>query len=226
MSLHTTIAKLSVVTLVASSWLLVSLSSAPLLAASDAPLIANASLAKTELRQRLEAISSLQSTFTQTVTDEANNLIHSSSGNLVLQQPNRVYWHAQVPDETLVIANGDKVFYVDDFVEQVSIFNQADMVSDNPLMLLTSTDDKVWEQFSVTQQADSFEVTPSSAQGQIQALTLVFTQGELRAFTLLDNQAQRSEFVLSNITMNMPLPVSQFQYDIPVGYSIDNQTQP
>jgi outer membrane lipoprotein carrier protein len=226
MSLHTTIAKLSVVTLVASSWLLVSLSSAPLLAASDAPLIANASLAKTELRQRLEAISSLQSTFTQTVTDEANNLIHSSSGNLVLQQPNRVYWHAQVPDETLVIANGDKVFYVDDFVEQVSIFNQADMVSDNPLMLLTSTDDKVWEQFSVTQQADSFEVTPSSTQGQIQGLTLVFTQGELRAFTLLDNQAQRSEFVLSNITMNMPLPVSQFQYDIPVGYSIDNQTQP
>ncbi len=226
MSLHTSIAKLSFVTLVASSWLLVSLSSAPLLAASDAPLIANASLAKTELRQRLEAISSLQSTFTQTVTDEANNLIHSSSGNLVLQQPNRVYWHAQVPDETLVIANGDKVFYVDDFVEQVSIFNQADMVSDNPLMLLTSTDDKVWEQFSVTQQADSFEVTPSSAQGQIQALTLVFTQGELRAFTLLDNQAQRSEFVLSNITMNMPLPVSQFQYDIPVGYSIDNQTQP
>lgn len=226
MSLHTSIAKLSFVTLVASSWLLVSLSSTPVLAASDAPLIANASLAKTELRQRLEAISSLQSTFTQTVTDEANNLIHSSSGNLVLQQPNRVYWHAQVPDETLVIANGDKVFYVDDFVEQVSIFNQADMVSDNPLMLLTSTDDKVWEQFSVTQQADSFEVTPSSAQGQIQALTLVFTQGELRAFTLLDNQAQRSEFVLSNITMNMPLPVSQFQYDIPVGYSIDNQTQP
>ncbi len=226
MSLHTSIAKLSFVTLVASSWLLVSLSSTPILAASEAPLIANASLAKTELRQRLEAISSLQSTFTQTVTDEANNLIHSSSGNLVLQQPNRVYWHAQVPDETLVIANGDKVFYVDDFVEQVSIFNQADMVSDNPLMLLTSTDDKVWEQFSVTQQADSFEVTPSSAQGQIQALTLVFTQGELRAFTLLDNQAQRSEFVLSNITMNMPLPVSQFQYDIPVGYSIDDQTQP
>lgn len=226
MSLHTSIAKLSFVTLVASSWLLVSLSSTPLLAASDAPLIANASLAKTELRQRLEAISSLQSTFTQTVTDEANNLIHSSSGNLVLQQPNRVYWHAQVPDETLVIANGDKVFYVDDFVEQVSIFNQADMVSDNPLMLLTSTDDKVWEQFSVTQQADSFEVTPSSTQGQIQGLTLVFTQGELRAFTLLDNQAQRSEFVLSNITMNMPLPVSQFQYDIPVGYSIDDQTQP
>ena len=226
MSLHTSIAKLSFVTLVASSWLLVSLSSTPILAASEAPLIANASLAKTELRQRLEAISSLQSTFTQTVTDEANNLIHSSSGNLVLQQPNRVYWHAQVPDETLVIANGDKVFYVDDFVEQVSIFNQADILSYNPLMLPTSTDDKVWEQFSVHTHLDSFEYTHSSAQGHIQGLNQVFIKGELRAFTLLDNQAQRSEFVLSNITMNMPLPVSQFQYDIPVGYSIDDQTQP
>lgn len=226
MSLYTTIAKLFVVTLVALVWLLASLLSTPLFAASDAPLIANVFLAKTELRQRLEAISSLQSTFTQTVTDEANNPIHNSSGNLVLQQPNRVYWHAQVPDETLIIANGDKVFYVDDFVEQVSIFDQADMVSDNPLMLLTSTDDSVWEQFSVTQQADSFEVTSSSAQGQIQALTLLFAQGELREFTLLDNQAQRSKFVLSNITLNMPLPVSQFQYEIPVGYSIDDQTQP
>ena len=226
MSLPTSIAKLSIVTLVTSVWLSASFSSTPLFAASDVPVVAAATIAKQELRQRLATITSLQSTFTQTVTDEENNPIHTSTGNLVLQQPNRVYWQALVPDETVLIANGEQVFYVDDFVEQVSIFDQADMVSDNPLMLLTSTDDNVWEQFTVTQKSDSFEVTPLDAQGQIQALTLQFTQGELRAFTLLDSQAQRSEFVLSNITMNMPLPVSQFQYEIPAGYSIDDQTQP
>ena len=118
------------------------------------------------------------------------------------------------------------MFYVDEFVEQVSIFNQSQMVADNPLMLLTSTDDEIWKQFTVLQDDEVFIITPLIAKGQIQKLTLQFNQGQLAAFTLIDSQAQRSEFVLSNIKINMPLPISQFQYDIPSGYSIDDQTQP
>lgn len=182
--------------------------------------------AKMTLRHQLAAISSLQSTFIQTVKDEVNNTIYNSSGNLVIQQPDRVYWQVLVPDETLLIADGNKVFYVDEFVEQVSIFNQSQMVSDNPLMLLTSTDDDIWKQFTVSQDDEVFIITPLIAKGQIQKLTLQFNQGQLAAFTLIDSQAQRSEFVLSNIKINMPLPISQFQYDIPSGYSIDDQTQP
>ena len=182
--------------------------------------------AKMTLRHQLAAISSLQSTFIQTVKDEVNNTIYNSSGNLVIQQPDRVYWQVLVPDETLLIADGNKVFYVDEFVEQVSIFTQSQMVADNPLMLLTSTDDDIWKQFTVSQDDEVFIITPLIAKGQIQKLTLQFNQGQLAAFTLIDSQAQRSEFVLSNIKINMPLPISQFQYDIPSGYSIDDQTQP
>jgi outer membrane lipoprotein carrier protein len=180
---------------------------------------------KTVLRGLLAKINTLQAGFTQVVNDSQGKPLQTSSGNLILQQPDRVYWQVLVPDETILIANGERVFYVDEFVEQVSIFSQKDMVANNPLMLLTSSDESVWEQFSVTQQDFGYVVTPVNNQGQITQLTLRFVDDALTQFTLLDNQAQVSQFTLNGTVLNMPLPVNQFSYVVPEGFSIDDQTQ-
>jgi outer membrane lipoprotein carrier protein len=180
---------------------------------------------KPALRGLLAKINTLQASFTQVVNDSEGQPLQSSSGNLILQQPDRVYWQVLVPDETLLIANGERVFYVDEFVEQVSIFSQKDMISNNPLMLLTSSDDEVWEQFSVVQENLAYVVTPINNEGQITQLTLRFIQDELTQFTLLDNQGQGSQFTLNGTVLNMPLPINQFSYAIPEGFSVDDQTQ-
>jgi outer membrane lipoprotein carrier protein len=180
---------------------------------------------KPALRGLLAKITTLQASFTQVVNDREGKPLQTSSGNLILQQPDRVYWQVRVPDETRLIANGERVFYVDEFVEQVSIFSQKDMAANNPLMLLTSSDDQVWEQFSVVQQNLAFVVTPINNEGQITQLTLRFIQDELTQFTLLDNQGQVSQFTLNGTVLNMPLPVNQFSYAIPEGFSVDDQTQ-
>jgi outer membrane lipoprotein carrier protein len=180
---------------------------------------------KPALRGLLAKINTLQASFTQVVNDSEGQPLQSSSGNLILQQPDRVYWQVLVPDETLLIANGERVFYVDEFVEQVSIFSQKDMISNNPLMLLTSSDDEVWEQFSVVQENLAYVVTPINNEGQITQLTLRFIQDELTQFTLLDNQGQVSQFTLNGTVLNMPLPINQFSYAIPEGFSVDDQTQ-
>lgn len=180
---------------------------------------------KPELRALLAKINTLQASFTQVVNDNAGVALQTSSGNLILQQPDRVYWQVLVPDETLLIANGERVYYVDEFVEQVSIFSQRDMVANNPLMLLTSSDDQVWEKFTVTFQNKDYVVTPVASDGQIIQLTLRFVNNELNQFTLLDNQGQVSQFSLNGTVLNMPLPVNQFSYTIPDGFSVDDQTQ-
>ena len=180
---------------------------------------------KPTLRGLLAKINTLQASFTQVVTDSQDKPLQTSSGNLILQQPDRVYWQVLIPDETLLIANGERVFYVDQFVEQVSIFSQKDMVSNNPLMLLTSSDDEVWEQFSVVKQDQAYVVTPVNNEGQITQLTLRFVEDTLAQFTLLDNQGQVSQFILNGTVLNMPLPVNQFSYAIPEGFSVDDQTQ-
>ena len=180
---------------------------------------------KPTLRGLLAKINTLQASFTQVVTDSQDKPLQTSSGNLILQQPDRVYWQVLIPDETLLIANGERVFYVDQFVEQVSIFSQKDMVSNNPLMLLASSDDAVWEQFSVVKQDQAYVVTPVNNEGQITQLTLRFVEDTLSQFTLLDNQGQVSQFTLNGTVLNMPLPVNQFSYAIPDGFSVDDQIQ-
>ena len=180
---------------------------------------------KPTLRGLLAKINTLQASFTQVVTDSQDKTLQTSSGNLILQQPDRVYWQVLIPDETLLIANGERVFYVDQFVEQVSIFSQKDMVSNNPLMLLASSDDAVWEQFSVVKQDQAYVVTPVNNEGQITQLTLRFVEDTLSQFTLLDNQGQVSQFTLNGTVLNMPLPVNQFSYAIPDGFSVDDQIQ-
>jgi len=99
------------------------------------------------------------------------------------------------------------------------------MVANNPLMLLTSSDDQVWEKFTVTFQNKDYVVTPVASDGQIIQLTLRFVNNELNQFTLLDNQGQISQFSLNGTVLNMPLPVNQFSYTIPDWFSVDDQTQ-
>ena len=75
------------------------------------------------------------------------------------------------------------------------------------------------------QQNLAYVVTPINNEGQITQLTLRFIQDELTQFTLLDNQGQVSQFTLSGTVLNMPLPINQFSYAIPEGFSVDDQTQ-
>ncbi len=184
---------------------------------------------KVKLRNLLSQITTLQAQFIQQVDDVQGNRLQDSQGSLLMQHPNRIYWEVTTPDETQLIANGEQVYYVDNFVEQVSIYSQSAMVTNNPLMLLTSDDDAVWAQFTVSQLATSsiqqFTVTPTTPQSQIVELSLGFAQGQLQRFTLVDNQGQVSQFNLSNQVTNMPLPVNAFSFTVPAGFSIDDQTQ-
>ena len=184
---------------------------------------------KVKLRNLLSQITTLQAQFIQQVDDVQGNRLQDSQGSLLMQHPNRIYWEVTTPDETQLIANGEQVYYVDNFVEQVSIYSQSAMVTNNPLMLLTSDDDAVWAQFTVSQLATSsiqqFTVTPTTPQSQIVELSLGFAQGQLQRFTLVDSQGQVSQFNLSNQVTNMPLPVNAFSFTVPAGFSIDDQTQ-
>lgn len=184
---------------------------------------------KVKLRNLLSQITTLQAQFIQQVDDVQGNRLQDSQGSLLMQHPDRIYWEVTTPDETQLIANGEQVYYVDNFVEQVSIYSQSAMVTNNPLMLLTSDDDAVWAQFTVSQLATSsieqFTVTPTTPQSQIVELSLGFAQGQLQRFTLVDNQGQVSQFNLSNQVTNMPLPVNAFSFTVPAGFSIDDQTQ-
>ncbi|GFD70642.1 outer membrane lipoprotein chaperone LolA [Alteromonas marina] len=194
------------------------------------------------LQTRLSNMKQFRADFTQTVVDAQQNVVHEAQGTLTMTRPNKLRWETTFPDETLLVADGDAVWNVDTFVEQVTVLSQDNAIKDNPIVLLTSTDEATWSKFSISQMNDgvptntsaseinndtvmqSYQITPKEEGGQIVTLTLSFNQdNELASLNMLDAQQQISTLVFNNIETRFPIPADTFSVDIPDSFIVDDQ---
>ncbi|WP_269519718.1 outer membrane lipoprotein chaperone LolA [Alteromonas sp. BMJM2] len=197
------------------------------------------------LKTLLSDMRQFRANFAQTVVDAQQNVVHEAQGVLVMTRPDKLRWETTFPDETLLIADGEAVWNVDTFVEQVTVLSQANAIKDNPVMLLTSNDDSIWSMFSISQLDNalsqlleqknrsgqentsglrSFQITPKQQGGQILTLTLTFnSDNELAALTMLDAQQQISTLTFSDIETTFPLAADTFEVEVPDSFIIDDQ---
>lgn len=187
-----------------------------------------------------------RATFAQTVVDAEQNIVHEAQGKLTMTRPNKLRWETTFPDETLLVADGEAVWNVDTFVEQVTVLSQAAAIKDNPIVLLTSTDEATWSKFTISQMnsgpsavkletsasnnvnsvsgTKSYQITPKEEGGQIVTLTLTFNQDdELASLNMLDAQQQISTLVFNNIETRFPVAADTFAVDVPDNFIIDDQ---
>ncbi|MBJ2128330.1 outer membrane lipoprotein chaperone LolA [Alteromonas sp. IB21] len=194
------------------------------------------------LQARLSNMKQFRSGFAQTVVDAQQNVVHEAQGTLTMTRPNKLRWETTFPDETLLVADGEAVWNVDTFVEQVTVLSQDNAIKDNPIVLLTSTDEATWSKFSISQMSSgvstnnsasdinsdtvmqSYQITPKEEGGQIVTLTLSFNQdNELASLNMLDAQQQVSTLVFNNIETRFPIPADTFSVDIPDSFIVDDQ---
>ncbi|WP_334020763.1 outer membrane lipoprotein chaperone LolA [Alteromonas sp. S015] len=198
--------------------------------------------ASTSLQALLSEMKQFRASFAQTVVDAQQNVVHEAQGTLTMTRPNKLRWETTFPDDTLLVADGEAVWNVDTFVEQVTVLSQDNAIKDNPIVLLTSTDEATWSKFSISQMStgisadnsasnakndtalQSYQITPKEEGGQIATLTLTFNQdNELASLNMLDAQQQVSTLVFRNIETRFPVPADTFSVDIPDSFIIDDQ---
>ena len=182
--------------------------------------------ATTELRTLLSHISQYKAMFKQTITDTEGNVVHEANGNIVLARPDKLRWETVSPDENTLVADGETVWNIDPFVEQVTIIDQKKAVKDNPIMLITATDDETWSKFVVRKAdavSDEYFVTPVNQEGQIRELTLIFSDDALVGLTTLDAQEQISSLKFSAVETQFPLAADAFTPSFSDSYIVDDQ---
>ena len=178
---------------------------------------------KTELKIKLSKLVSYSASFSQSISDLTGKELQRSSGKLTLKTPNMLRWETQLPDETLLIADGTTVYSVDPFVEQVTVMQQDSITQNNPLMLLVSDDEKQWDTVTVEKVQSRFVVISKDENANIVSLNIEFNGDELSRLQSTDRQQQKSLLVFSNIAQNQMVPQSLFSFDIPLNYIIDDQ---
>ncbi|MFA3792248.1 outer membrane lipoprotein chaperone LolA [Aliiglaciecola sp. SL4] len=181
-------------------------------------------LAAEQLKQKLLTLKTFSASFEQKVTDGQGELVQESSGQMTLKQPNLMIWQVNAPDENLMVADGNTLWYSDPFVEQVTAINQADSVSNNPIVLLTNPSNEQWSEFTISYSDDEvYSIIAISPESQISELKLKFENNQLSQLSFIDRQQQTSKLTFSDVKQNIKISDEQFVFAIPDGFDLDDQ---
>ena len=181
------------------------------------------SAASLELQNKLNVFDGYQANFKQVVTDIEANIIHQADGKLVFKQPGKFIWEVTAPEEELLISNGRYVWWYNPFVEQVSIFDVQQAVTQTPFALLVSKDPSIWKQFRINKENDNYVVTPVDlSQAQVIKLTLTIIDNDLEEIVITSRSQQVSEYTLSEQSKFNP-QADMFEFEMPAGIDVDDQ---
>ena len=195
--------------------------------------------AKNTLMAKLANLEHFSANFSQEVQSDSGEILEQSTGKLAISKPNLANWHTIEPDELAIVSDGQDVWFYNPWIEQVSVYSLSAAIAKTPILLLTSKDETLWQQYTVTKlipskenadknsEDESFVISAIDVNSQIRSLTLIFDSskenGNLKQFSFLDATGQLSHITLSDFDdQNEPEP-SLFNFVVPEGVQIDDQ---
>ena len=190
--------------------------------------------AKEHLMTKLAKLAFFSADFSQKILDAQGEVLQQGSGTLAISKPNLVNWKTITPDETLIVSDGNTLWFYDPFIEQASAYSLAKSIHKTPILLLTSDEPQLWQQYSVIEQSDvaesgsRFVVMPKDGSSQIKKLTLSFTETEnndvqLSEFSFQDATGQISQISLSKFNSKTKPAATLFSFSLPEGVRLEDK---
>lgn len=176
-----------------------------------------------ELQRRLEQVSQYSADFEQTVRSSKGKEIQKGNGKFQVKRPNLFKMETISPQENTIVSDGQNLWFYDPFVSQVTVNTVQDAVNDTPFVLLTSNDKTHWQQYDVTQNADTFVLKPKSKKSNLKQFDVRIDQsGLLKGFSTIERDGQSNLYILRNITTGN-ISSDLFKFSVPKGAALDDQ---
>lgn len=181
------------------------------------------SVEATTLKDKLAVFQQINATFIQKVSSVEGKLLNESRGEMTILRPGKFHWQVKTPEEELIVSDGKTIWYYSPFIEQVTLINFSDAISDSPFALIAGASNKQWERYVVKQDNNQFTVTNPTA---VQSTTFIFdfdNNNNISKFEVVEEQGQRSEFTLTHLTQQKVVVDSFFDFTIPANVEVDDQ---
>lgn len=164
--------------------------------------------------------------FEQSVYRENSDQPETTLGRFLIQRPNHFRWETKQPFEQAIIADGRALWTYDPELEQVTIQDQQSVLADSPLLLLTSSVEKLVQAFDIQQvesnaeqKRELFSLTPLEP-GLFESVHILIIDQKITEFFLLDTLGGRTSVVFSKIQLNHRLSLSEFIFTPPEGIDV------
>lgn len=216
--------------------LLVVVITAPAVSAAETTDNASAK-AQQLVRSFLRAADRYSARFSQQLFDEDGILIEESNGEFWLERPGRFRWHYEPPMERLLISDGAKIWLYDMDLDQATVRRAEGAIEQTPAGLLVSGEEALdayqlqlieqgIEQEAGEQARDyaAVEMIPADRQSDFQRVELGLRDNTLVRLTLDDRFGQKTVIHFTDIVLNPALEPTFFDFDVPDGVDLIDQT--
>ena len=171
-----------------------------------------------------EEVLTFKARFTQTIFDENLVPLEESSGQLRISRPGRFRWDYDPPAEQSIIADGERMWFYDIDLEQVTVRKLTDALGTSPAGVLSSGGNPK-HNYRVQDLGQQGEIGWVSLHSKEEAasfseIQLGFDRGTLRLIQLLDDLGQITRIVLSDVKENIAIGAEWFAFEIPKGVDI------
>lgn len=178
-----------------------------------------------ELLAELARIDSFSARYQQQVFDAQQQLLQQGQGRLLLKKVAQFRFEGEEPEPVLLVSDGVNLWFYNELLEQVSIYDAKAQVGQTAFALLTTTDPELWQQYQVIEQQGMFIIHPLDSNNPVQQLMLAFDEHGISEMTVIDINQQQSVFRFTDARLNPKIADSQFQFTVPPGVDIDDQRQ-
>lgn len=164
-----------------------------------------------------------RSTFTQTVRAPNGGKTKVSSGQFEFLRPNRFRFIYQKPYAQTIVSDGQKVWFYDQDLNQVTVRNLGDALGNTPAALLTGQN--IERDFEVKDLPDANGMswalaTPRQRDGTIHSLKVGFKGRSLAVIEISDSFGQQSVLQFNGLQVMPSLPAEDFHFTTPAGADI------
>lgn len=183
-----------------------------------------AALAERELDQFLAKVETLSAVFIQQILDEQGQVSQQNQGHFYLKRPGRFRWTYEAPYRQEIISDGDKVWFYDPGLEQVTVKTIDAALGSAPALLLSGKLD-LKQRFVVAEQGKQgkhswVKLKPKSEEDVFLRIKVELTEGVLSLMELADNFGQLTRIRFEQVELNPPLADSLFQFSPPPGVDV------
>ena len=176
------------------------------------------------LRNYLNGLESFSAAFAQERYDEYGELLETASGRCLVKRPGRFRWSYTSPYLQLIIGDGDTLWIYDEDLEQVTVNPMGEIQAGSPAELLGGGLD-VESRYDIEAldpdgAYDWYRLTPKLAATDFQRIELGLAGGEVRAMRLHDNLGQLTLLHFDEISRNLALDDTLFEFSPPPGIDV------
>lgn len=177
-----------------------------------------------ELRSFLAQTKTARGEFVQRVTGGAGATAQSSTGRFVFERPGKFRWVYDKPYEQIIVADGERLYFYDKDLNQVTIKKLAGAIPASPASILFGSNE-FEKEFEVAEAGsrDGLQwivARPRAKDSPFERIEIGFRDGLPAAMQLVDSFGQVSLLRFAKVERNPRLDAGQFRFTPPPGADV------